>query len=64
MADQDGLNACKSAYQAGIAHLNQVLITNLTTATAEDQKQAAIAEFKRGVQLCKEARGICEESFS
>ncbi len=62
MADQDGLDACKAAYQAGIENCNQILITNLATATTDDQKQAAIDQFEKCVQLCKEARQICEQA--
>ena len=63
MRDQDGLDACKAAYQAGIENLNRVLVTNLATAATDERKQAAIDEFRNGVQLCKDVRQICEQSF-
>ena len=63
MRDQDGLDACKAAYQASIENLNRVLVSNLVTATTDEKKQAAIDEFKKGVQLSKEARQICEDTF-
>ncbi len=64
MADKDGLEGCREGYIAGIVNLNQVLIANLATAKTDEQKQAAIDKFKKGVQLCKDARQICESSFS
>ncbi len=62
MADQDGLAACKAAYETSVANFFQELIANLASATTPDQKQAAIDAFKRGMQLCKEARQICEQA--
>ncbi len=62
MADQDGVEACKLAYQASIAQIYVALISNLAAATTDAQKQAAIEQFKKGVQLCKEARQICEQA--
>lgn len=61
MANPDGVEACKEAYVAGIAHFNDVLITNLAEAKTEAEKQDAIDKFKRGVLICKQARQICEQ---
>ena len=61
--NQDGLDACKAAFQSSIAGLNHVLISNLATAQTDEEKQKFIAEFKKGVDLSKEARQICESAF-
>ena len=64
MADNTGQAACTQAYQAAIAQCNSVLISNLGTAANDEDRQVAIDEFKKGIDLCKEALKVCQETLS